>query len=109
VAFTVLLTQDAERDLRSLYKYIAEHDSPQKAENLLDKIEKKFIRLSDLPERGACPKELSSLGIRDYREIFFKHYRVIYRIENQTVYVYLIVDGRRDMQRVLQERLLGEL
>ncbi len=108
MTFTVLLTEDAERDLRNLYTYISEHDSPQKAENVLNKIEEKFIRLSELPERGVYPKELLSLGIRDYREIFFKPYRIIYRIDNQNVYVYLIVDGRRDMQALLQRRLLGE-
>ncbi|MBA3017875.1 MAG: type II toxin-antitoxin system RelE/ParE family toxin, partial [Desulfobacteraceae bacterium] len=48
-------------------------------------------------------------GIRDYREIFFKPYRIIYRIDNENVYVYLIVDGRRDMQTLLQRRLLGAL
>jgi toxin ParE1/3/4 len=46
------------------------------------------------------------LGIRDYREVFFKPYRVIYRVMGDTVYVLLIVDGRRDMQTLLQRRLL---
>lgn len=108
MTFTVLLTEDAARDLRDLYTYISKHDSPQKAGNVLNKIEKKFIRLSELPKRGVYPKELLSLGIRDYREIFLKPYRIIYRIDNQNVYVYLIVDGRRDMQTLLQRRLLGE-
>ena len=46
------------------------------------------------------------LGIREYREIFFKPYRIIYRIMKKNVYVLLIVDGRRDMQSLLQRRLL---
>ena len=65
-----------------------------------------MISLTELPERGVYPRELISLGIRDYREIFFKPYRIIYRILNKTVYAYLIVDGRRDMQTLLQNRLL---
>ena len=106
MAFKVFLTQDAAGDLGEIYSYIAEHDSPHKAEYVLDQIEKKFISLSELPERGVYPKELLSLGIREYREIFFKPYRIIYRILNKTVYVYLIADGRRDMQILLQQRLL---
>lgn len=106
MAFTVLLTEDAANDLRDLYTYISEHDSPQKAEVVLDRIEEKFVSLSELPERGLYPKELLSLGIRDYREIFFKPYRIIYRIDNENVVVYFIVDGRRDMQTLLQQRLL---
>ena len=63
--------------------------------------------LSRFPERGSCPKELLGVGIRDYRQVFFKPYRVIYRVAQQQVIVYVVVDGRRDMQTVLTRRLLG--
>ena len=106
MAFKVFLTEDAADDLGEIYSYIAKQDSPQKAGYVLDQIEKKFISLGELPERGVHPKELLSLGIREYREIFFKPYRSIYRIVNKTVYVFLIADGRRDMQTLLQRRLL---
>jgi hypothetical protein len=37
---------------------------------------------------------------------FLKPYRIIYRIIGEYVYVMLIADGRRDMQALLQRRLL---
>jgi toxin ParE1/3/4 len=83
--FAVLLTNDAARDLTELYDYIAVNDSPRKADYVLKQIK---------------------LGIREYREIYFKPYRIIYRIMDKNVYVLLIVDGRRDMQSLLQRRLL---
>ena len=104
--YAVFLTTDAARDLEELYDYVALHDAPRKAEHLLERIEETFNSLSVSPERGAYPKELLALGIRDYREIFFKPYRVIYRVMADTVYVLMIVDGRRDMQTLLQRRLL---
>lgn len=104
--FAVLLTNDAARDLDELYDYIALYDAPQKAGYVLKQIEKAFSRLSECPERGAYPKELPALGIREYREVFFKPYRIIYRVMDKNVYVLLIVDGRRDMQTLLQRRLL---
>jgi toxin ParE1/3/4 len=103
--FRVFLTNDAARDLEELYDYIALHDAPRKADYVLDQIEKAFSKLSELPERGAYPKELLTLGIREYRQIFFKPYRIIYRVMEKDVYVLLIVDGRRDMQSLLQRRL----
>lgn len=63
--------------------------------------------LDAFPERGSYPKELVSLGIKEYRQTFFKPYRVIYRITGRQVILYLIADGRRDMQSVLARRLLG--
>lgn len=106
MTFAVFLTADAERDLDELYQYIALHDAPGKAEHVLASIEKAFVSLSESPDRGSHPKELLALGIRDYREIFFKPYRVIYRVVGKSVYVFLIADGRRDMQTLLQRRLL---
>ncbi len=103
----VLLTEDAAGDLAEIYDYIAVHDAPGKADHVLTQIEKAFSSLSESPERGVYPKELLALGIREYREIFFKPYRIIYRMMAQNVYVLLIVDGRRDMQSLLQRRLLG--
>ena len=107
MVFAVLLTHDAARDLDEIYDYIAFHDSSQKADYVLEQIEEEFSSLSEFPERGAHPKELLALGIREYREIFFKPYRIIYRIMGKNVYVLLIVDGRRDMQALLQRRLLN--
>lgn len=106
MAFQVFLTEGAAHDLDDLYAYIAAHDSPRKAAYVLDQIEKRFNSPDEMPERGACPKELLLFGIRDYREIFVKPYRIIYRITDKSVYVYLIADSRRDMQTLLQQRLL---
>lgn len=106
MSFAVLLTHDAVNDLNNLYNYIALHDTSEKANRVIDQIEKTFASMSELPERGAYPKELLVLGIREYREIFFKPYRIIYKVVTNTVYVLLIADGRRDMQILLQERLL---
>lgn len=102
----VFLTNDAARDLEEIYDYIAQHDSPRKADYVLTQIEKRLNSLTESPVRGAYPKELLALGIREYREIFFKPYRIIYRILDDAVYVLLITDGRRDMQTLLQRRLL---
>jgi len=107
MVFPVLLTNDAARDLEEIYSYIALHDSSQKADYVLEHIEKAFSSLSEFSERGVYPKELFELGIREYREIFFKPYRIIYRIMDKNVYVLLIVDGRREMQSLLLRRLLS--
>jgi toxin ParE1/3/4 len=107
VRYEVLLTVGAEQDLESIYDYIAEFDSPASVSHVLDRLMKAVDGLSSLPERGSHPKELLALGIKDYRQAFFKPYRLIYRVDIQRVYVYLIVDGRRDMQSLLARRLLG--
>jgi toxin ParE1/3/4 len=105
--FAVLLTEGAERDLEGIHDYIAEFDSPSSADYVLKQLMKAGESLAAFPERGSHPKELLALGIREYRQVFFKPYRLIYRIVERNVYIYLIVDGRRDMQSLLARRLLG--
>jgi toxin ParE1/3/4 len=105
--YEVLLTQGAEQDLESIHDYIAEFDSAANANRVLDRLMAVVQGLARFPERGSYPKELVALGIKDYRQTAFKPYRVIYRVLGSRVVVYLIADGRRDMQSLLARRLLG--
>jgi toxin ParE1/3/4 len=75
--YAVLLTEDAEQDLEDLYAYIAKVDSPQNADYVLDRLLEVTESLATSPERGSQPKELRSLGIQEYRQVFFKPYRAI--------------------------------
>ncbi len=106
MSFKVLLTDAAAGDLEEIYDYIATHHSPRRAEVVLNKMEGVFGRLSESPNRGSRPKELIAVGIREYRQVFFKPYRIIYRVIDTNVYIFLIADGRRDMQSILERRLL---
>ena len=106
MSFLVQLTDDAVRDLEEICDYIERQDAPGRADYVLEQIAKAFQSLSEYPQRGNYPKELLDIGIREYREIFFKPYRIIYQVMGNNVYVLVIADGRRDMQTLLQRRLL---
>jgi toxin ParE1/3/4 len=105
--YEVLLTQGAGQDLEAIYDHIAGFDSVANANQVLDRLMEVVEGLARFPERGSYPWELVALGIKDYRQTVFKPYRVIYRVRGGQVVIYLIVDGRRDMQSVLARRLLG--
>jgi toxin ParE1/3/4 len=105
--YDVLLTDSAVRDLEELDEFILINDSLESADYVLGKLEEVIGTLATFPEHGNYPPELSALGIQDYREIFFKPYRVIYRVLAHKVYIYFVVDDRRDMQTLLQRRLFS--
>jgi toxin ParE1/3/4 len=69
-------------------------------------LERACFGLAEFPDRGNIPKELIVLGIREYREVHFKPYRIIYRVGRRRVVIYCVLDGRRDMLSLLQLRLL---
>jgi len=104
--YTVKLVEAAELDLHEIHLYVEVNDSPERADDLLNGLEKTILGLARMPERGHYPPELERIGIREYREIHFKPYRIIYAVHGNDVIVHSVLDGRRDMQTLLQQRLL---
>ena len=41
----------------------------------------------------------------DFRQVFFKPYRVVYEIMRDEVVIHLIADGRRNLRSLLLRRL----
>lgn len=105
--YRVLLTRGAEQDIESIYDYIAEYDDPANADYVLDQLMATAEKLALMPERGSYPKELTALGMREFRQVNFKPYRLIYRLVGNDVIIYIVADGRRDMQSLLERRLLS--
>jgi toxin ParE1/3/4 len=104
--FSIVLIIAAKSDLREIFRYVELNDSLERADNLVDGIEQAITALAVMPQRGHCPPELDKIGIREFREIHFKPYRIIYSIHKNKVIVHCVLDGRRDMQTLLQHLLL---
>lgn len=105
--FDVELTQGAEHDLEEIYDYLAEHRSAEAADAILEVFLDKISALEQFPLRGSVPKELEVLGVMEFRQMLLPPYRMIYRIIGNKVLISVIADGRRDMQALLERRLLG--
>lgn len=103
--FRVLWTETATRDLESLISYIA-REAPINAGKVLDQLQAKAESLARVPERGRRVPELLRHGLAIWREIIVTPYRILYRIEGQTVYVLAVFDARRDLEDVLLQRLV---
>ena len=102
----VAFTTAAERDLRDIYDYAIEHASSERSDRLLDDLEKLCAKLVELPERGNVPPELEALGIIAYREVHRRPCRVIYRVLDDRLIIYAVLDARRDVRTLLERRLL---
>ena len=103
--YRVLVTNAAMRDVEEIYDWIAEHDSPAKADYVLDCLTQLVESIAAIPGRGSRPRELPPGLHAEYRQVFFKPYRVIYEVIGADILVHLIVDGRRNLQSMLLRRL----
>jgi len=93
--------------LEAIYEYIAEFDHPASADHVLDRLMATAAQPVLMPARGSYPRQLLDLGIKDYRQVFFKPSRLIYRVIGRDVVVFVVADGRRAMPSLLARRLLG--
>lgn len=104
--YRVQITAGAEADLAEIVAFLARREGPLVAERMLEGILDAAEQLAHHPERGSHPKELVKLGIRDFRQVLFQPYRLIYRIMGNQVYLLVVADGRRDFQGLLERRIL---
>lgn len=108
-SYRVELTQGAEDDLEEIHGYLTEVRGVDDADALLDQFLAAIETLERFPERGGVPKELEGLGLREFRQVLLRHFRLIYRVLSDCVVILVIADGRRDMQTLLERRLLGRI
>ena len=104
--FQVRWTLGAARDLEAIAAYVTNRSEERAAElrtGLVDAAESLGIH----PARRRVVPELHDLGIDLWREVIVEHYRIIYRVQSRRVLISVALDGRRDVEHVLLERLIG--
>ena len=104
-SYSVEFAAIAQRDLEGIIEFIAAED-PVTAGQVLDRIESRCAALTQMPERGRVVPELAAFGIHTYRELVVSPWRVVYRLSGTRVQVLAVLDGRRNVEDVLLDRLV---
>ena len=104
--FKVIISEDAAKDLDAIYDFITLADGVEQAARIQDRLMKEILALEKLPARGKCPPEMHALGIVEYREIQCPPWRIFYYISQDRVGVVAVLDARRNISVLLQQRLL---
>ena len=103
--YKVQWTSNAKADLLSIVAYIKE-DSPKIARDVYHKIKSKANSVDLLPLRGRIVPELQKEGITMYRELLSSPWRIIYKVDSDTVYIMAIFDLRQNVEELLLQKLL---
>jgi len=96
----VIWAYAAEEDLEAAASYI-HRDSPVYAASFIDRALETGRSLDEFAERGRMVPELSDSNIR---EIFVYSYRLVYHIEDDRIFILALIHGRRDFQKVWDEK-----
>jgi plasmid stabilization system protein ParE len=103
--FRVRFSHAAAGDLVALSEYLAER-SPVAARRVVNRLRGRVRSLRSHPQRGRAIPELADTGLTSFRELVDSPYRILYRIAEKEVLVLAVLDGRRDLEDLLLERLL---
>lgn len=65
-----------------------------------------FRALRALPLAGSVPDEIRGLNLSQFRQVMSGRNRIIYEIRQDTIFVHMICDTRKDMRSLLISRVL---
>ena len=103
--YRVQWTASARQDLTEIIQYIAA-DNIGAGLKQLNKIEHRAMSLYQHPKRGRIVPEFLAIGISQYRELVIRPWRMLYRIEENQVYIIALLDSRRQLEDILLQRLV---
>ena len=103
----VIWTENAQYDLEEIIEYI-KTDSVEVAKNIFFEIKEQCNNLSIFPESRRIVPELQHIGIVRYRELIYKRWRIVYKVENEKIYILIVIDSSRDIEDILFRRLLKD-
>ena len=91
----VFISADAEADLRQIADFIA-HDNPLRAATFTAELRRKAMAIGQFPR--AYPRK-PNLG-PNHRAAIHRPYVIVFRIEDEKVYVVRILHGARDLSAI---------
>ena len=103
-SYRVEFTTVAQHDLQAIIKFIAV-DNPIAAAQTLAQLEARVRSLTRFPKRGRVVPELAAFGLPMYRELVAAPWRVVYRVSGKSVWILAVLDGRRNIEDILLDRL----
>jgi len=103
--YSVAWTETAVRDLERLAVYLWK-ETPLRSGQIIDRIVARADSLESSPLRGRIPPELETIGDRTWREAVETPWRILYKVSMERVEIHGVLDGRRNLQDILMERLL---
>ena len=101
----VIWTDNAQYDLELIIEYI-KIDSISIAKEIFFAIKNECDQLYYMPTKKRIVPELQQIGITKYREILFKRWRIIFKIEELNISVLIVADSSRNLEDILFQRLI---
>ncbi|NMC98301.1 MAG: type II toxin-antitoxin system RelE/ParE family toxin [Bacteroidales bacterium] len=102
--YKVRIPNSVKKDIEEIIEYYFD-DRPEYAKKIFELLFERINSLKSFPNKGRIVPELLEYNINEYREILESYWRIIYRIDNDMVEIFTVIDARRNVQDLLVEKL----
>jgi plasmid stabilization system protein ParE len=86
-------------NLAKIFGYLAKYASIEIAKNVKYGVLEQISTLLKHAKLGQLEEDLCELG-KNHRRLVYKHYKIVYRIEKDTIYITDIFDSRQDPEKI---------
>jgi mRNA-degrading endonuclease RelE of RelBE toxin-antitoxin system len=104
--YKVVILASAEQDLKELKSYVVKHFSLDVWNVTYAELKESIRNLKTFPFVSTIPEELVQLNLTHYRQIISGMNRVIYEVRQETIYIHIVADTRKDMKTLLTNRIM---
>jgi len=105
--FTVVIADGTLRDIKSISTWVAEHESVETSDLVVDALFAAIENLTAFPNRGVVLPEFEGVVFPVYRQCIVHGYRIVYRVSDRIVYMLAVAHQRRDLQSAIRNRLIN--
>ncbi|MGV8893073.1 MAG: type II toxin-antitoxin system RelE/ParE family toxin [Burkholderiaceae bacterium] len=102
----VVFLSAAEQDLKELKDYIVKNFGKDSWQASYSTIKETINTLKTFPLSGKIPEEIEILHLTQFRQVLSGMNRIIYEVRQETIYIHIVCDVRKDMKSHLTRRLL---
>lgn len=101
----VVFLQSAEDDIKELKSYVVKKFGKDVWATGYQEIKTIVFAVGNGTITGKIPFELQELNVKKYRQVLTKMNKIIYEVIDDTVYIHIVCDQRRDFNTLLMQRL----
>jgi len=95
----IIWTETAKNDLKNIFNFIKSEININKAQLIVFQIIDETSVLQNMPEAGQKEPKFEHLK-NEYRRLIFKHYKIVYHISAELVYINRVFDSRQNPNKL---------
>jgi|1115.fasta_scaffold07642_8 plasmid stabilization system protein ParE len=106
MSFRIVFVNSAEHDLKELKRYMVKNFGSDTWQVSYARIKDAVNTIRTFPLGGDVPEVLERLHLTQYRQVVAGKNRVIYEVRQDTIYIHIVCDTRKDLTSLLSRRLV---